>query len=182
MKTELKNRTLWFDGDVTVTSEELQKHILNFGNINNVFIDNETDDEIVLYNKLAVENKLTKKIELKEILKKWNLPSWVLNINLYDYILKKHLDYISSKNFTEDLIINRIKRVKKEFSLYEKLDLLPLLRCVIYIVDTFEKNNIIWGTGRGSSCASYILYVIGLHEIDPELYNIDYKEFFKIDG
>ena len=34
-------------------------------------------------------------------------------------------------------------------------------------VDFMRENNIVWGVGRGSSVASYVLYLIGVHRIDP---------------
>lgn len=181
MKTILKDRVLWFDGDVTLTAEELKKHILCLGNLDGVYIDNEADEDVVLYNKLSAQ-QFIKKIKLNKIYNNWNIKSSINNEKLYNYIIEKFTNKIVNENFSKNDIINRLKRIKKEYSLYEKLELLELLQCAIYIVDVFEKKNIKWGTGRGSSCASYILYVIGLHEIDGVLYDIDYKEFFKIDG
>ena len=35
------------------------------------------------------------------------------------------------------------------------------------------------GVGRGSSVASYILYLIGVHRIDSIKYNLDWKEFLR---
>ena len=57
--------------------------------------------------------------------------------------------------------------------------MLDLLKIVKYLVDTFEKNNIIWGVGRGSSVASYALHLLGLHMIDSIKYNLPIEEFFK---
>jgi DNA polymerase III alpha subunit len=48
-----------------------------------------------------------------------------------------------------------------------------------YIVDTLRANNVVWGVGRGSSVASYVLHIIGVHKIDPIKYNIPIEEFFK---
>ncbi len=48
-----------------------------------------------------------------------------------------------------------------------------------YTVDTLRANNIIWGVGRGSSVASYVLHIIGVHKIDPIKYDIPIEEFFK---
>jgi DNA polymerase III alpha subunit len=48
-----------------------------------------------------------------------------------------------------------------------------------YIVDTLRANNIVWGVGRGSSVASYVLHLIGVHKIDSIKYNIPIEEFFK---
>jgi DNA polymerase III alpha subunit len=48
-----------------------------------------------------------------------------------------------------------------------------------YLVDTLRKNNVVWGVGRGSSVASYILYLIGVHKVDSIKYNLDINEFLK---
>jgi DNA polymerase III alpha subunit len=48
-----------------------------------------------------------------------------------------------------------------------------------YVVDTLRENNIVWGVGRGSSVASYVLHLIGVHKIDSIKYNIPIEEFFK---
>jgi DNA polymerase III alpha subunit len=76
-------------------------------------------------------------------------------------------------------IILRYERIEKELQLYEKYDLLYLIKTIIYIIEEFNKNNVVWGTGRGSSCCSYILYVIGLHEVDSVEYNLSLDEFFR---
>lgn len=70
-------------------------------------------------------------------------------------------------------------RVSMELSLFKATNLLELLKYVKYLVDVMNKNNIVWGVGRGSSTASYVLYLIGLHMIDPIKYNIPIEEFFK---
>ena len=50
---------------------------------------------------------------------------------------------------------------------------------MIYIVDIMNKENIVWGVGRGSSVSSYLLYLIGVHKVDSLQYNLDVKEFIK---
>ena len=44
------------------------------------------------------------------------------------------------------------------------------------IPDFMRENNIVWGVGRGSSVASYVLYLIGVHRIDPTQYGPDWRE------
>jgi DNA polymerase III alpha subunit len=70
-------------------------------------------------------------------------------------------------------------RVAEELRLFAKHDMIPVLKTMTYIVDTLRANNIVWGVGRGSSVASYVLHVIGVHKIDPIKYNIPIEEFFK---
>ena len=52
------------------------------------------------------------------------------------------------------------------------------VKTVIFIVDTFKEAGIVWGVGRGSSCASYILFLLGLHLVDPIKFDISMDEFF----
>ena len=70
-------------------------------------------------------------------------------------------------------------RVSQELELYIKLGMYDVLHVIKYIVDTLRANNIVWGVGRGSSVASYVLYLIGVHKIDSIKYKLPIEEFFK---
>ncbi len=59
--------------------------------------------------------------------------------------------------------------------------MLVLLKTMKYIVDTLRENNIVWGVGRGSSVASYVLFLLGVHKIDSVKYDLPIEEFFKGD-
>jgi DNA polymerase III alpha subunit len=71
------------------------------------------------------------------------------------------------------------ERVNEELRLFAKNDMVPVLNTMKYIVDTLRANNIVWGVGRGSSVASYVLFLIGVHKIDSVKYNLPIDEFFK---
>lgn len=70
-------------------------------------------------------------------------------------------------------------RVNEEMDLYESRDLVPILQLMIYLVKHFRENKIVWGVGRGSSVASYCLYLIGGHKIDSLRYGLSINEFLK---
>ena len=70
-------------------------------------------------------------------------------------------------------------RVLRELELFRDNGMVPVLRCMKYVVDTFRENKVVWGVGRGSSVASYVLYLIGVHKIDSVKYSIPIEEFFK---
>lgn len=72
-----------------------------------------------------------------------------------------------------------LQRVGEELILYQERDLFNLLRYLKYFVDTMRKNSVVWGLGRGSSVASYVLYLIGVHRIDSMYYDLDIAEFLK---
>jgi DNA polymerase III alpha subunit len=70
-------------------------------------------------------------------------------------------------------------RVDKELELFIQHGMFDLLFYLKYLVDTMRENKILWGVGRGSSVASYVLYLIGVHRINSIKYNLDINEFLK---
>jgi DNA polymerase III alpha subunit len=71
------------------------------------------------------------------------------------------------------------ERVNIELELYIQHGMFDLLYYLKYLVDTMRENNIVWGVGRGSSVASYVLYLIGIHKVDSIKYELDIHEFLK---
>lgn len=72
-----------------------------------------------------------------------------------------------------------LQRAGEELILYQERDLFPLLCYCKYLVDTMRKNNVVWGVGRGSSVASYVLYLIGIHRVNSIFYDLSIDEFIK---
>ena len=70
-------------------------------------------------------------------------------------------------------------RVLDELKLFAQYDMIDLLCYLKYLVDTMRENNIVWGVGRGSSVASYCLYLLGIHKINSIKYDLDIREFLK---
>ena len=100
----------------------------------------------------------------------WFMSDEYKDINVYEYVLGKaeipceqHVQY----------------RIWEELQEYDKRDMYNLLRYMIYLVDFMRENNIVWGVGRGSSVASYVLYLIGVHKINSIQYDLDWREFLR---
>jgi len=72
-----------------------------------------------------------------------------------------------------------LQRCGHELMLYQERGLFDLLRYLKYLVDVMATNNLIWGVGRGSSVASYVLYKLGVHRIDSLYYDLDPGEFLR---
>lgn len=70
-------------------------------------------------------------------------------------------------------------RIEEELAAFKEHNMINLLRWLKYFVDTCRANNVVWGVGRGSSVASYVLYLIGVHKIDSIKYNLDWREFLR---
>jgi len=98
---------------------------------------------------------------------KWFMPDEYKLLDIEQYILNL-CDTESKKN-----------RVQLELDMYKDRNLLDLLKFLHYLIDILRDNNVIWGVGRGSSVASYVLYLLGVHRIDSLKYNLDIGEFLK---
>jgi DNA polymerase III alpha subunit len=73
------------------------------------------------------------------------------------------------------------ERLIQEISLYKQHNMLMVLKTMKYVMDTLRSQGIVWGVGRGSSVASYALYLLGVHKIDSVKYSLPIEEFFKGD-
>ena len=72
-----------------------------------------------------------------------------------------------------------LQRCGQELMLFQERNLFDLLRYLKYLVDIMRKNRLIWGVGRGSSVASYVLYKLDVHRIDSLYYELDPAEFLR---
>ena len=72
-----------------------------------------------------------------------------------------------------------LQRVGKELLLYHERDMFVLLQYLKYLVDTMRANNIVWGVGRGSCVASFVLFLLGVHKINSLYYDLPIEEFLK---
>ena len=98
---------------------------------------------------------------------KWHMPDEYKQLDIAEYILS-----LCKEDY-------ELQRVAQELLLYQERDLFNLLRYLKYLVDTLRKNKVVWGVGRGSSVASYVLYLLGVHKINSLLYQLDITEFLK---
>ena len=97
----------------------------------------------------------------------WHMPETYYQIDVLQWLVDK------CQNDEER------SRVQLEYKLFEEKRFIKVLQFLIYFVDTLRANNIVWGVGRGSSVASFCLFLIGVHKINPLLYNLDITEFLR---
>lgn len=72
-----------------------------------------------------------------------------------------------------------LQRAGQELLMFQERNMFVLLQYLKYLVDTMRENNIVWGVGRGSSVASFVLYLIGVHRINSLYYDLSIDEFLK---
>lgn len=71
------------------------------------------------------------------------------------------------------------QRAGHELLMYFDRDLFPLLCYLKYLVDVMRSNHVIYGVGRGSSVASFVLYLMGVHRVNSLEYDLDIAEFLR---
>lgn len=74
---------------------------------------------------------------------------------------------------------NELQRCGQELMLFQERGLFDLLRYLKYLVDVMTEHKLIWGLGRGSSVASYVLYKLRVHRVDSLYYDLDPQEFLR---
>ena len=151
---------------LTNTQEQLVEGVLRHGPdiLNKCLTD---PNDISQYLKKIDEERLNYPIPLESI----NSNNW--------FIPKEYQDMDIESWLVDNCPKEHYDRLIEELVLYRDRDFIPVLKAMKYIVDTLRKNNVVWGVGRGSSVASYVLYLIGVHKIDSIKYNLPIEEFFK---
>jgi DNA polymerase III alpha subunit len=140
-------------------------------------------------NKALVENE----IKFDEILQLENVPE-LIKYNSLD-ITVEQFDNLNQSNWlmpekykTMDIaqyVLEQcngeaeLQRAGEELLLFQERDMFVLLRYLKYLVDTMRENNIVWGVGRGSSVASFVLFLLGIHRINSLYYDLSIDEFLK---
>ena len=120
----------------------------------------------VKYNKLALQDVTVEEFDQTNQ-RNWLMPDQYKNLDIAEHVL----------NLCQSEAA--LQRVGEELLLYQERDLFSLLRYLKFLVDIMKQNNLIWGVGRGSSVASYVLYLLGVHRIDSLHYNLDIAEFLR---
>ncbi len=103
----------------------------------------------------------------RRLQKTWYMPEEYKNLDIAQHILNL------CNNDAE------LQRCGQELLMYQERDLFNLLKFLKYLVDVMQHNHVIWGVGRGSSVASYVLYKLGVHKIDSLFYDLDVDEFLR---
>ena len=101
-----------------------------------------------------------------------NQKNWIMPLNYKELDIAKYV---------LDLCDNQaeLQRCGEELLMYQERDQFNLLRYLTYLVDLMTANKIIWGVGRGSSVASFVLYKLKVHKVDSMYYQLDVKEFLR---
>lgn len=144
-----------FDGMIVDSSIDLETAALMLDNV----------PALIRYNDL-VEQISTEEFDHRNQ-SRWFMPERYLGMDIAEHVLS-----LCQTNA-------ELQRCGQELLLFQERDLFNLLRYLVYLVDTMREHNLIWGVGRGSSVASYVLYKLGVHRIDSLFYELDPEEFLR---
>ena len=97
----------------------------------------------------------------------WFIPEEYMDMDIAQYVLEQ---------CTTDA---ELQRAGHELLMYQERDMFILLKYLKYLVDTMRQNNVVWGVGRGSSVASFVLFLLGVHRINSLYYDLSIEEFLK---
>ena len=147
--TDLKHVTV----DPAVDLEDLISQIEDFGNLRTWRFPEQRDISVPEFD--------------RERQRQWFMPDEYRHIDIAQHIL----DLCTTQE--------QLQRTGEELLLVQEHDLFDLLRYLRYLVAVMRDNRIIWGVGRGSSVASYVLYLLGVHRIDSMFYDLDPREFLR---
>jgi len=165
-------------GAVFLTPEELFENLYNgkVKDFKNIHLDKATTDQ---FNSAKNLNK-----DSFDNLEEYQQPAESLDLfdraNQENWFMPEEYKSMDIEGFLVDQCPEQnYERLVDELVLFRQHNMIPLLRYLKYLVDTMRENNIVWGVGRGSSVASYVLYLIGVHKIDSIKYDLDIREFLK---
>lgn len=177
--TILNDRVLWFDGDSTIEPDVIADMVLKGMSLKRGIFVSEVTEEIEKFNQIS-DYQLEEKVQNRPLRFDWNIPEKYQTMNLRTFLLKKLESEVDRNEAlsAEDIDL-RIERIDDELDRYYKSNSNLLLRTTVFIIDTFREKNIVWGVGRGSACSSYILYLIGIHDIDSVHYDLDISDFLR---
>lgn len=169
--------------DPVFTSKDLIEEIYK-GNLNLISwakVEYNTDIDYLSYVEFVTENNLEDwpvpepyfgEVRTEKEYDSYNQNNWYMPDTYKNFDIENFLYSLCESNTEKN-------RIQEELDLYKKHNMFPLLRFLKYLVDTMRDNKILWGVGRGSSVASYCLYLLGVHKINSIKYELDIREFLR---
>lgn len=176
--TELNDRVLRFDGVSIVDADQLLGLIRRGVPTKNLRVVAETADVAQFNELVTAEDQIAEfSEEPLELTFSWKLPPEFLHLNIDQHVqavFRERLPSLAYSSAQQVAALNRITEELREFRLRGMDD---VLRTIIFVLHRFQETRQVWGVGRGSSCASYILFLLGLHVVDAMKFDIPLSEF-----
>jgi hypothetical protein len=174
LKTVLEDRILFYDGTCQVSSDKIVDLLIQGVPIERIAAF-ECDDDVLEYNRLADVSIKCGEVDIDFSPDfSWKIPSRFFNLEIsttLHNLLSETFEYVANFQKYQERLEIELQEIK-----IRNLD--SLVKTLMYVIDYFKSNDVVYGVGRGSSCASLIMFLIGVHCIDPVKYDISHLEFF----
>ena len=173
MKTNQHREIIYSEDDIC----DLLMQAHDIGAMKNLLVDNTVDVEtaavilenvpaFICYDEMAASAVSREEFDHR-CQTTWYMPDAYKTLDIAEYLLNL------CKTDAE------LQRVGQELLLYQERNLFDLLKFLKYLIDLTTQQKLILGVGRGSSVASYVLYKLGVHQIDSMYYELDPTEFLR---
>lgn len=177
LSVELNDRTLRFDGVSIIQPERVVDALLRGVPASKIRLTSHTADTELFNDNSAVQLFLDEPEPIKLDFG-WQLPEPHLNMDLEATVIGRAVERLKELDYPEELHLAACQRVQDELDEIKRRGMVEFVKTIIYILDVFRQEGVVWGVGRGSSCASYVLFILGLHSVDCMVYNVPMSEFF----
>jgi hypothetical protein len=108
------------------------------------------------------------------------------DLKTYDWTIPKRFLQLDITDLCSDALVEQqlvtpeyTNRLIWELQRMEEKEMFPFVRCLLYVTYQFKEKGVVWGVGRGSSCASLVMFLLDINRVDPVKYDIPAEEFFK---
>lgn len=174
---ELAERTLRFDGVSLLHPNQVELFLLRGLKPSQIRV-TEITPEIEHFNaNVPAAERLNDDLLPVTFTLTWKLPPKYLSLDVEQHVLEVFGDRLPGLAYDSAQTEIAINRVARELEEFRTRGLFDLLRVIVYILDRFRETGQVYGVGRGSSCASFILFLLGLHVVDPVRFDVPLEEF-----
>ena len=176
--TKLNDRILRFDGVSIIEANQVQDLLLRGAKPAQLRVLVETP-EVLQFNQNVADTDRLQEFMVQPINFKfdWKLPREYLSLDVDQHVSEVFGERLAGLKYDSAQCDAAITRVALELQGFRARGLYDLLRVIIYVLHRFRETGQVWGVGRGSSCASYILFLLGLHVVDPIVFDVPLEEF-----
>lgn len=179
LKSKLNDRILRYDGVSEIEVNQIARFLLLGVPPSKIRV-NAHPDELASFNmQVPVEDYIDTVYDEPVFLQMdWQIPEPYYSLDLAEYIAKTFSQRVNLLQYTIAEQEQAVLRIEAELVEIKTRGMTEFFRTVIYILAKLRNNTGVWGVGRGSSCASYFLFLIGLHVVDCVKLQVPMEEFF----
>lgn len=155
------------NGKSIVTATQYAKNIVESNNSDGLFVLESDDTDLYLKRNNVDISCDVDDIAIEPISQEHtNDEMWVLIEILEKSVRNKHTGV-------------EYNRLALELDFFDRTSNIKFLLKIHEMIGKFIEDNVVWGVGRGSGSASYILFLLMVHDVDPIKYDIDFGELSK---